>query len=373
MHVFCIFALMNRSKTQQNQQNVQKGSVPNCTYPMLFEPNLHTVVWGGDRLCRWKGLPEQDHVGESWEVSAVESSPSIVSNGLYKGKTLPEVVALAPEEILGQAVARRNGGRMPLLVKFIDARNDLSIQVHPGDEMAMREHGKLGKSEMWYVLDAEPGACIYAGFKKKLQADEYKRMVADGTITDALARHEAHAGDVFYIPAGRVHAICSGILLAEIQQSSDVTYRIFDYNRLGLDGKPRELHTAYAAQALNYKVERKYRTDYAVRNDRANLIMESKFFSARVTEISHEFHRNLLKYDSFIITMCLKGDCVIKVRQSGDEVVLKEGWSCMIPAAVADYDIRPVNGSCKVLDAFIDNQRGGLVNKVHRLFHKNKY
>ena len=186
-------------------------------YPMLFEPNLHEIVWGGDRLTQWKGLAQQEHIGESWEVSAVESSPSIVANGCWAGKTLPEVVASAPEDILGKAVAKRNGGKMPLLVKFIDARNDLSIQVHPNDEMALREHNKLGKSEMWYVLDAEPGACIYAGFKKKLQPDEYKRMVADGTITDALARHEAHAGDVFYIPAGRVHAICSGILLAEIQ------------------------------------------------------------------------------------------------------------------------------------------------------------
>ena len=342
-------------------------------YPLLFEPNLHTVVWGGDRLCRWKGLTQQDHVGESWEVSAVESSPSVVANGAFAGKTLLEVVALAPEEILGRAVAKHYDGKMPLLVKFIDARNDLSIQVHPDDEMALREHGKLGKSEMWYVLDAEPGACIFAGFKKKLSAADYKRMVTDGTIVESLARHEAHAGDVFYIPAGRVHAICSGILLAEIQQSSDVTYRIYDYNRPGLDGNPRELHTALAAQALNYKVEKKYRTDYAVRNDRANLIMESKFFSARVTEFSHEFHRNLLKYDSFIITMCLKGDCVIRVRQSGDEVVLKEGYSCLIPAAVADYDIRPVGEKSKVLDAFVDNQRGGMVNRIHRLFHRNKY
>ena len=342
-------------------------------YPLLFEPNLHTIVWGGERLTRWKGLPEQNHIGESWEVSAVESSPSVVANGAWAGKTLPEVVAMCPEEILGKAVARRNNGRMPLLVKFIDARNDLSIQVHPDDEMAMREHGKLGKSEMWYVLDAEPGACIYAGFNRKLSADEYKRMVENGTITDALARHEAHAGDVFYIPAGRVHAICSGILLAEIQQSSDITYRIFDYNRPGLDGNPRELHTELASKALNYKVERKYRTDYAVRNDRANLIMESRFFSARVTELGREFHRNLLKYDSFIITMCLKGDCVIKVRQTGDEVVLKEGYSCLIPAAVADYDIRPLGESSKVLDAFIDNQRGGITNRIHRWFHRNKY
>lgn len=342
-------------------------------YPMLFEPNLHTVVWGGERLCRWKGLREQDHVGESWEVSAVESSPSIIGNGQYAGKTLPEIVAEAPEEILGKAVAKRYGGKMPLLVKFIDARNDLSIQVHPNDEMAQREHGKFGKSEMWYVLDAEPGACIYSGFKKKLSADEYKQKVADGTITEALARHEAHAGDVFYIPAGRVHAICKGILLAEIQQSSDVTYRIFDYNRLGLNGKPRELHTKLAAQALDYKVERKYRTDYADKDNHANLILESKFFSARVTEFEREFHRNLLKYDSFIITMCLKGDCEIKVRKTGDIILLREGYSCMIPASVADYDIRPVNKSSKVLDAFIDNQRGSLAGIIHRLFHKNKY
>ena len=342
-------------------------------YPLLFEPNLHRIVWGGDRLTRWKGLPQQDHIGESWEVSAVESSASVVANGIFAGRTLPEVVESDPEGILGKAVARKNGGHMPLLVKFIDARNDLSIQVHPDDEMAQREHGKLGKSEMWYVLDAEPGACIYSGFKKSLTPDEYKQMVQDGTVVDALARHEAHAGDVFYIPAGRVHAICGGIMLAEIQQSSDVTYRIFDYNRPGLDGKPRELHTALAAKALNYKVERKYRTDYAVRNDRANLIMESRFFSALVTEIGREFHRNLVKYDSFIITMCLKGDCVIRVRETGDEVTLREGYSCLIPAAVADYYIRPLGESSKVLDVFIDNQGGGIISTVHRWFHRNRY
>ena len=223
----------------------------NSSYPLLFEPNLHTVVWGGDRLCRWKGLPEQDNIGESWEVSAVESSPSVVANGCWAGKTLPEVVASAPEEILGKAVAKRNGGKMPLLVKFIDARKDLSIQVHPNDEMALREHNKLGKSEMWYVLDAEPGACIYAGFKKKLQADEYKRMVEDGTITEALARHEAHAGDVFYIPSGTIHALGPGIQCYEIQESSDVTYRFWDWGRTGKDGRPRELHTEKALAVSN--------------------------------------------------------------------------------------------------------------------------
>lgn len=343
-------------------------------YPMLFEPNLHQIVWGGSRLVQWKGLPEQEHIGESWEVSAVESSPSVVANGGYKGLSLPDVVATDPEGILGRSVARHYGNKMPLLVKFIDARNDLSIQVHPDDEMAQREHGKMGKTEMWYILDAEPGACIYSGFRKSLTPDEYKRMVADGTITDALARHEAHAGDVFYIPAGRVHAICGGIMLAEVQQSSDVTYRIFDYNRPGLDGKPRELHTELAARALNYKVESRYRTAYSVKSNRANRVVETAYFSARVTEIGQRFHRDLKKYDSFIITMCLKGDCRIRIRETGSGIVLKEGCSCLIPAAIADYDIEPISGTTKVLDAFIDNQKRGLIRRwMWQLFRKTKH
>jgi len=332
-------------------------------YPMVFEPNLHTVVWGGDRLCRWKGLAEQNHVGESWEISAVESSPCVIANGAFAGKLLPDVVASNPESILGKAVAKRYGDKMPLLVKFIDAKKDLSIQVHPDDEMAHREHGKNGKTEMWYIIDAEPGACIYSGFKKSLTPDVYKRMVEDGTITDALAKHEAHPGDVFYIPAGRVHAICGGILLAEIQQSSDVTYRIFDYNRPGLDGKPRELHTELAAQALNYKVENRYRTAYSVKSNHANRVVETAYFSARVTDIAQRFHRDLKKYDSFIITMCLKGDCRIKVRETGDGIVLREGYSCLIPASIADYDIEPMNGTSRVLDAFIDNQKRGMIRR----------
>ena len=352
-------------------------------YPMLFEPNLHQVVWGGERLVQWKGLKKEpngtvpnvplEHVGESWEVSAVESSPSVVANGEFAGQLLPVVVASAPERILGRAVARHYGDKLPLLVKFIDAQKDLSIQVHPDDEMAQREHGKNGKTEMWYVLDAEPGACIYSGFKKTLDPDEYKRMVQDGTVVDALAKHEVHAGDVFYIPAGRVHAICGGIMLAEIQQSSDVTYRIFDYNRPGLDGKPRELHTNLAAKALNYKVERKYRTAYSVKANHANRVVETAFFSSRVTDIAQRFHRDLKKYDSFIITMCLKGDCRIKIRETGDGIVLREGFSCLIPAAIADYDVEPLHGSTRVLDAFIDNQKRGIVRRwLWQTFRKTK-
>lgn len=355
-------------------------------YPFLFEPNLHPVVWGGEAIAQWKGLPRAaEPIGESWEVSAVPSSISIIANGPFKGRDLVSVINEHPAAILGEEVARQYDNQLPLLVKFIDARRDLSIQVHPDDAMAQRLHQKRGKTEMWYVLDARPGAFLYAGFSKSLAPGnevqtpqgreaamaEYRRRVADGTITEVLARHEVKKGDVFYLPAGRVHAICSGILLAEVQQSSDVTYRIFDYNRPGMDGRLRELHTDLAAEALDFRVEESYRTDYDYQTERANLVVDSPFFSVRVTDVNAPFHRNLVKYDSFVITMCLQGDCCIRTRGSGEEVMLKEGYSMLVPAAVADYDVVPFNASGKtqLLDAFIDNKSRDLGSRISRFLH----
>ena len=339
-------------------------------YPLLFQPNLHAVVWGGHQLQPYKGLPATDDpIGESWEVSAVPSSTSIISNGPWAGRDLISVIDEAPEAILGHAVNEKYQGHLPLLVKFIDAQRDLSIQVHPNDEMAQREHGKMGKSEMWYVIKATPDAHLYAGFKQHITPYEYQKRVEDGTITEVLADHPVKAGDVFYLPAGRVHAICGGILLAEVQQSSDVTYRIYDYNRPGLDGKPRELHTELAAQALDYEVEENYRTDYPQLDNRAVLIVDSPYFSVRVLELRDRFHRNLLKYDSFIISMCIEGDCKLRVRSTGDEVLLKEGHSALIPAAIADYDLIPVKGKSRILDAFIDNRPATLSRQITQLLH----
>ena len=339
-------------------------------YPFLFEPNLHTVVWGGQRLRPYKCMePTDEPIGESWEVSAVPSSISVISNGTYRSRDLVSVISENPEAVLGRSVAAQYHGQLPLLVKFIDAKRDLSIQVHPNDEMAQREHGKMGKSEMWYIIKADPGSFLYAGFKKEITPEEYTRRVNDGTITEVLARHEVKSGDVFYIPAGRVHAICGGILLAEVQQSSDVTYRIFDYNRPGMDGKPRELHTELAAQALDYHVEEEYRTIYSNQADRAVQIIDSQYFDVRVTEMSGTFHRNLEKYDSFVISTCIEGDCTIRVRSTGDEVLLRQGNSCLIPAAIADYDVIPMQGSTRMLDAFIDNMDRSLAGRVNRFLH----
>ena len=337
-------------------------------YPLLFQPNLHPVIWGGNQLRPYKGLePSDEPIGESWEVSAVPSSPSIISNGEWAGRDINSVISNYPEQILGKEVNKKYNGQFPLLAKFIDAKQDLSIQVHPNDEMAMREHGKMGKSEVWYIIKADQGCHLYAGFKKQITPEEYQKRIEDGTFTEVLADHQVKAGDVFYLPAGRVHAICGGILLAEVQQSSDVTYRIYDYNRLGLDGKPRELHVAQAAEALDYHVESNYRTDYPEITNRAIQVIDTPYFDVRVMEISKPFHRNMRKYDSFVISMCIEGDCKIHVRSTGEEIILNEGNSTLIPAAIADYDYLPLQGKTRVLDAFIDNNR--ITSKITRFLH----
>lgn len=333
-------------------------------YPFLFTPNLHTVVWGGHALKPWKGLPADDEpVGESWEVSVIPSSPGVIANGALAGKTLNEVIAAHGEEVLGREVCRRYNGNLPLLAKFIDAAQDLSIQVHPNDEMALFEHGKSGKSEMWYVISAAPGAYLYSGFSKQITPEEYKQRVADGTITEVLARHEVHPGDLFYLPAGRVHAIGGGILLAEIQQSSDVTYRIFDYNRPGIDGRPRELHTDLAARALDYTVLPDYRTRYPLPPQGASPgsvtipLLDTPFFTVRLSQVAGHtpLVRPLAASGSFVIVMCVQGTCCLRVSSTGDEVTLREGHSCLVPACMADYELLPAEDGqvCRVLEAHL--------------------
>ncbi len=322
-------------------------------YPLLFEPNLHKVVWGGHKLTAWKHLPESDEpIGESWEVSAVPSSVSVVANGCFKGMGLVELIGRHPVEILGAKVAREYGNELPLLIKFIDAKRDLSIQVHPNDEMAWRVEHKRGKTEMWYVIDAEPGACLLLGFSKHITPEEYERRVKDGTITEVIARHEVKAGDVFYIPSGRVHAICGGIMLAEIQQSSDVTYRIYDYNRPGIDGKPRQLHTEKAKQALDYTVYPDYRTHYIYNKGMVSNLITSPYFTTNLIEAGHPISRHLKPNDSFVVLMGIKGDTNVSISATGERLLLGEGFSTLIPAAIADYTLESAKGS-RVLESYV--------------------
>lgn len=321
----------------------------NQLYPLIFEPNLHELVWGGHQLQPLKGLPTDERcLGESWEISAVPTSQSIVANGALAGQTLGDLVKTYGASLLGKRIAKAYGDVFPLLVKFIDAQGDLSIQVHPNDALAQARHGKLGKTEMWYVMAAEPGASLLAGFKEEITKEDYRRRVEDGSIVDVLARHEVHPGDVFFIPAGRVHAICSGILLCEIQQSSDVTYRLFDYHRLGLDGKPRQLHTEEAVDAIDYKVYDNYRTEYTPAEEGAVRIVDCQYFAVSVLTTKSVLHRDLSAEDSFVTLSCLEGECTIRTT-AGHELNLKRGYSCLIPACEATFDIE---GNAKLIESF---------------------
>ena len=228
-----------------------------------FEPLLKQTLWGGSKIIPFKHLDAQlENVGESWEISGVSGNETIVANGQYKGMSLNQLVRELKGSLVGEENYQRFGDEFPLLIKFIDACQDLSIQVHPTDEIAHRQGKSRGKTEMWYTLESAPGAQLYNGLKQQITPEQYKEMVADDTITDALARYEVKEGDVFFIPAGRIHAIGAGCFVAEIQQTSDVTYRIYDFKRKDKNGNYRELHTQLASESIDYTVLDNYRTVY---------------------------------------------------------------------------------------------------------------
>lgn len=323
-------------------------------YPLVFTPNLHELVWGGQKLQVLKGLPPDNRrLGESWEISDMPTSESVVANGALAGHTLRELVAHAGSALLGQHVFEADGRQFPLLVKFIDAHDDLSIQVHPDDALAQARHGKSGKSELWYVMDAEPDATLLLGFKEEVSREDYSRRVADGSIVDALARHRVRPGDVFFIPAGRVHSICSGILLCEIQQSSDVTYRLFDYHRLGFDGKPRQLHVEEALDAIDFHVYPDYRTAYTPLEQGVVPLVECPHFTVNVLTTHSLLQRPLLHQDSFVTLSCVAGSGTLTTH-TGHSLQLRRGMSCLVPAVEADFAIEATAGSgLKLLEAYV--------------------
>ncbi len=321
------------------------------TGPLKFSPWLRTMVWGGNRISQYKQLDHlQDHIGESWEISAITDHASIISDGAYQGISLPDMVSKFREQLVGHHVYDTYGERFPLLIKFIDAHQDLSIQVHPDDDLACRLHGEgqYGKTEMWYVIDAEPGSYLYSGMKVSVTPEEYRSRIADGTICDILARHEVHPGDVFFIPAGRVHAICSGILLAEIQQTSDWTYRIYDYNRLGLDGQPRQLHTEYAVLATDLNVTN-YRTSYESIPNVLNKIITCRYFTTYRLELTHQLNIDLCPADSFVALMNLSGTC--NIATANGTIQLSTGESALIPACEASFEVHPLTTKSQLLIA----------------------
>ena len=322
-------------------------------YPIKFEPYLKTVVWGGSNIPGFKGIDtDQEKIGESWELSGVKGHESVVANGPFAGKTITELIDRYKERLVGQKNWDKDGNEFPLLVKFIDAEKDLSLQVHPNDALAaVRHNGSKGKSEMWYIIDAKPDAHLLSGLKEQIDANEYERLVSENRIVDVLASHKIKAGDVYNLPAGRIHAICAGTLLAEIQETSDITYRIYDYGRLGLDGKPRELHTELAKDAIDYTVYEDYQTHYEHKLNEECVLVSCEHFTTSLMDIDRPFRKDLSGLDSFLILICTEGEGTV-IDNKGNRTSFRRGETILIPASTKEICIEPV-GQMKVLASFV--------------------
>ena len=314
-----------------------------------FEPLLKQTLWGGDKIIPFKHLStKMENVGESWEISGVKDNETIVASGPDKGKSLNQLVREQKEKLVGQENYERFGDEFPLLIKFIDARQDLSIQVHPTDEIAHRQGKSRGKTEMWYALEPTPGAQLYNGLKQQITPEQYKEMVADDTITDALARYEVSEGDVFFIPAGRIHAIGAGCFVAEIQQTSDVTYRIYDFKRRDKNGNYRELHTKEAAESINYTVLPNYRTEYELSKNQGTQVVSCPYFTTAVYDLNEPMTLDYSDLDSFVILIAVKGSG--SLTANGDTVSFQMGDTVLIPATTTEVK---VEGTVKFLETFV--------------------
>ena len=327
-------------------------------YPLKFKPYLCEKVWGGEKIAPFKGIfTTRNRIGESWEISAVPGHVSVVDNGPLAGKSLTDIMISNGVELAGKKVIEKTGTEFPLLIKFIDAKADLSVQVHPTDELAARTNpGQKGKTEMWYVVGADKGAKLLSGLTQEITPEEYEEKVQDNTITDVLGRYEVHPGDVFFLPAGRIHAIGAGSFVAEIQQTSDITYRIYDYGRLGLDGKPRELHLEKAKEAIDYTVFPDYRTDYVPKKNVETRLVSCKYFTTSLFDIDKPVSKNLSALDSFVVVMCVAGTGEL-VDNEGDGSVhrleIRQGETVLVPATSSTIEFHP-DGAMTCLTSFIE-------------------
>lgn len=306
--------------------------------PLHFAPYLKSVIWGGEAIAPFKGIvTDQKSIGESWEISAVPGKVSVVDCGTFKGKSLTELIEEFGPALVGGKVYEKYGKNFPLLIKIIDAKDNLSVQVHPDDELAEKRHHCPGKTEMWHIIDTVPGAKIYVGLKQQINPDEYERRVADNTIMDVIDSYDSAAGDTFFLPAGRIHAIGAGNLLAEIQETSDITYRIYDYDRRDADGNPRELHTEQARDAIDYTVYPDYKNAPVPAGEADVDLVNCRHFDVRriLLDNAIDLPMNHTR-DSFMIVMCLAGEASLKYGAEGRTETIRQGDTLLFPACLGN-------------------------------------
>ncbi len=322
-------------------------------YPIKFAPILKDKIWGGHKLESElnKTIEPLPNAGESWEISGVPGDVSVVSNGFLKGNTLNEILEIYMGDLVGDKVFQKFGHEFPLLIKFIDANDVLSIQVHPDDELAEKRHNSFGKTEMWYVVQADKGASLISGFAEKVDKDTYLEKLEVNELESILASHEVSPGDAFFIPAGRVHAIGKGILLAEIQQTSDVTYRIYDFNRKDDQGNGRELHTEEALDAIDYSLQKELKTDYSVELNQSSEIVKCDYFKTNVLELDKAIDKDFYGLDSFLIYMCVDGEVEITYGDDKKELLTK-GETVLIPSELRNIGLVPKDTS-RLLEVYV--------------------
>ncbi|MDO5035848.1 MAG: mannose-6-phosphate isomerase, class I [Porphyromonas sp.] len=323
-------------------------------YPLKFDFEYQRKIWGGDRIFKYKGeeSPSSD-IGETWEISPMKGEESTIAEGFLKGKTLTEVVDAYGARLLGQHVFDRYDGKFPLLIKMIDANDDLSVQVHPGDQYASEHHnGSWGKTEMWYILECEEDAKIYAGWRKETNPSQLKEIVKTDEVMEYLDVHIAEPGDVFFLPAGKVHAIGAGCLLLEIQQASDITYRLFDFNRTDDKGNKRELHVDQSVAVVNYEVNKEGALSYDRKaQDQPVLLATSLYFRTSKLSLTRSYRQELPDRDSFTVLFVANG--TVELETSSGKISARQGETLLIPAELRYYEVSPVNGDAVVIESFV--------------------
>ena len=319
-------------------------------YPLKFKPILKERLWGGTKLKDVLGKPIASEItGESWELSGVEGDISEVENGPLEGKTLTELIASHGDSLLGKSVVDRFGNDFPILIKFIDAKQDLSIQLHPNDELAKERHNSFGKTEMWYIIDADPGASLIVGFNRNVDKEEYVQSLEEDTLLDLLNYEEVTEGDTFFINTGKIHAIGAGVLLAEIQQTSDVTYRVFDFNRKDKNGNHRELHTELALDAMDYAKKDDFKVTYPNTADTINPMVDCSYFKTNFLELTQNLRQDVSNRDSFTIYMCVGGSAKISNETGGAHI--NKGETLLVPACSSFVEIE--TAAAKLLEVSI--------------------
>jgi mannose-6-phosphate isomerase len=316
-------------------------------YPLQFQPILKDRIWGGTKLKTYLNKPITSEItGESWEISTVENDVSVIANGFFKGKSLNELINEFPEEVLGTKVYKQFGKQFPLLFKYLDAREDLSIQVHPNDELAKNRHNSFGKTEMWYVMQADDDAQLIVGFKEKSSPQQYLKSLKNNSIIDILDVKKVKQGDVFFLETGTVHAIGAGTVIAEIQQTSDITYRIYDFDRVDANGNTRELHVDLALDAINYNVVEAQK-DYSKVENVSNEMVNCQYFTTNFIPLDGEMRFDKNK-ESFSVYMCVEGSFELIYEEEKYEY--RTGDTILIPAEITEFEIK---GKASVLEIYI--------------------